>query len=31
MAATLASVLVIVIVLCVAPLLLLVRGTRLQS
>ena len=31
MAATLASVLVIVILLCVAPLLLLVRGTRLQS
>jgi spermidine/putrescine transport system permease protein len=31
MAATLASVLVIAIVLCVAPLLLLVRGTRLQS
>lgn len=31
MAATLASVLVIVIILCVAPLLLLVRGTRLQS
>jgi spermidine/putrescine transport system permease protein len=31
MAATLASVLVLVILLCVAPLLLLVRGTRLQS
>lgn len=31
MAATLASVLVTVIILCVAPLLLLVRGTRLQS
>ncbi len=31
MAATLASLLVIVIVLCVAPLLLLIRGTRLQS
>ncbi len=31
MAATLASVLVVVIILCVAPLLLLVRGTRLQS
>ncbi|MCA3448105.1 MAG: ABC transporter permease subunit [Rhodobacter sp.] len=31
MAATLASVLVMVILLCVAPLLLLVRGTRLQS
>jgi spermidine/putrescine transport system permease protein len=31
MAATLATVLVIVILLCVAPLLLLVRGTRLQS
>ena len=31
MAATLASVLVIVILLCVAPLLFLVRGTRLQS
>ena len=31
MAATLASLLVIVIVVCVAPLLLLIRGTRLQS
>lgn len=31
MAATLASVLVLVILLCVAPLLLLLRGTRLQS
>jgi spermidine/putrescine transport system permease protein len=31
MAATLASVLVLVIVACVAPLLMLVRGTRLQS
>jgi putrescine transport system permease protein len=31
MAATFASVLVFVIVVCVAPMLLLVRGTRLQG